>query len=169
MTREDKLANIIVRLKEVKNKQPELTLQKISDHTGVSFTTVSRVFAAGSETVSFRYESIRPIAQMLLGIDNLDEGEDDEKALKAIIQFKDARIKELEESLEREREKHINKIEKDRAQYQKRIDFLMNQIELKDHRITQLLDNLERRGLRYEELHTQYMDAMSRLLESKGD
>lgn len=167
MTREDKLANIIIRLKEVKNKQPELTLQKISDHTGVSFTTVSRVFSTGSENISFRYDSIRPIAQMLIGIDNLDEGEDDEKALKAIIQFKDARIKELEDLLEKEREKHTQKLDKERTQSRTSIDFLKHQIGLKDDRITMLLNAVEKRDIQYHELHEQYLDAMSQLLAKK--
>ena len=142
-----------------------MTLQKISDHTGVSFTTVSRVFSANSENISFRYDSIRPIAQMLLGIDNLDEGEDDEKALKAIIQFKDARIKELEDLLEKEREKHTQKSEKERAQSRTSIDFLKHQIELKDDRITMLLNAVEKRDIQYHELHEQYLDAMKRLLK----
>ena len=140
MTYEAKLANIILRLKEVKKNQPEFTLQKISDHTGVSFTTVSRVFAEGSETQSFRYDSVRPIAQMLLGIDDLDEGGEDEKALKAIIQFKDARIKELEQKLAEERERYERKIEKERTQYRSSLDFLKHQIEKKDERIDMLFD-----------------------------
>jgi len=142
MTYEAKLANIILRLKEVKKNQPEFTLQKISDHTGVSFTTVSRVFAEGSETQSFRYDSIRPIAQMLLGIDDLDEGGEDEKALKAIIQFKDARIKELEAKIDEEKEKHEKKLEKERAQFRASIDFLKHQIKLKDDRIDLLFSML---------------------------
>ena len=164
MTREDKLANIIVRLKEVKNKQPELTLQKIADHTGVSFTTVSRVFSAGSETTSFRYDSIRPIAQMLLGIDNLDEGEDDEKALKAIIQFKDARIKELESLLEKERERNIQKLDKERTQSRTSIDFLKHQIELKDERITTLMKTMVGRNEQFMELNKLYLEAMKKLM-----
>lgn len=143
MNYEAKLANIILRLKEVKNKQPEFTLQKIADHTGVSFSTVSRIFADGSENQSFRYDSVRPIAQLLLGIDDLDEGDDDEKALKAIIQFKDARIKELEQRLIEEKEKHDRKLEKERAEHRRSIDFLKHQIELKDDRIDLLLDMLK--------------------------
>lgn len=167
MTYETKLANIILRLKEVKRNQPEFTLQKISDHTGVSFSTVTRIFAEGSETQSFRYDSIRPIAQMLLGIDDLDEGDDDEKALKAIIQFKDARIKELEQKLAEEKEKHEKKIEKERMQNRTSIDFLKNQIELKDDRITRLMTGLERRGELYEELHKKYEELMAQLLANK--
>ena len=152
MTYQTKIANIIQRLKEVKENQPELTIQKISDHTGVSFTTVSRVFRPGSEADSFRYDSIRPIAQMLLGIDDLDEGGDDEKALKAIIQFKDTRIKELEAALEEEKAKHERKIEKERNQARISIDFLKHQVELKDKRIDLLMDALEDRKNQYQDL-----------------
>lgn len=140
MTYEAKIANIIARLKEVKRNQPDLTIQKISEHTGISPSTVSRIFADGSENQSFRYDSIRPIAQMLLGIDDLDEGDDDEKALKAIIQFKDSKIKELEEKLAEERIKHEKKLEKERHHYTSSIEFLKHQIQLKDDRIDLLLD-----------------------------
>ncbi len=157
MTQESKIANIIIRLKEVKDNQPGLTIQKISDHTGVSLSTVSRIFSEGSESQSFRYDSVRPIAQMLLGIDDLDEGDDDEKALKAIIQFKDTRIKELEKQLADEKEKHEKKLEKERMQNRTSIGFLKNQIELKDDRINRLLTALERRSALYEELQTKYL------------
>ena len=169
MTYQEKISNIIVRLKEVKKAKPDLTIQKIADHTGVSLTTVSRVFRDGSENESFRYDSIRPIAQMLLGIDNLDEGDEDEKALKSIIQFKDARIKELEKSLAEEKSKHEHKIEKERSQSRTSIDFLKHQIELKDARIDKLLEALENRRLQYEIINSQYLDAVSQLLKKKED
>ena len=137
---ENKISNIIKRLKDVRTHQPELTFQRISEHTGVSISTVSRIFAEGSENQTFRYDSVRPIAQMLLGIDDLDEGDEDEKALKAIIQFKDAKIKELEQKLIEEREKHEKKLEKERLHYKSSIDFLKHQIALKDDRIDLLLD-----------------------------
>lgn len=140
MTNDAKIANIILRLKEVKGKQPELTLQKISDHTGVSFSTVSRIFSDKSEAQTFRYESIKPIAKMLLGLDSLDEGEDDEKALKAIIQYKESTIEDLKAQLLAEKEKYEKKLEKERSQFRASIDFLKGQIELKDERITLLLE-----------------------------
>ena len=140
MTYEAKLSNIITRLKEVKSNHPEITLQKIADHTGVSLSTVTRIFAEGSETSSFRYESVRPIAEMLLDLDDLDEGDEDEKALKAIIQFKDTAIKQLQEQLAQEREKYEKKLEKERAEHKRKTDFLMNQIEKKDARIDWLFD-----------------------------
>lgn len=164
MTYQDKISNIIVRLKEVKNNNPEITIQKISDHTGVSMSTVTRIFAEGSESVAFRYDSIRPIAQMLLGIDNLDEGDEDEKALKAIIQLKDARIKELQEAMDAEREKHGARIEKERDSFQRSVDFLKNQINLKDARIDMLMNAVENHRVQYDELHTKYIEAMDQLI-----
>lgn len=164
MTYDSKISNIIIRLKEVKSKNPEYTIQKISDHTGVSLSTVTRVFSDGSESVSFRYDSIRPIAQMLLGLDNLDEGDDYEKALKAIIQLKDTAIKQMEQSMEGEKERCERKLEKERTQHRNSIDFLKHQIELKDDRITLLLDEIQKGREQYQELHKHYMDAMSQLL-----
>lgn len=139
MNYETKIANIILRLKEYKEDHPEITLQKISDHTGVSLSTVTRVFDKDSENKMFRYDSIKPIAKMLLGLDSLDEGDDGEKALKAIIQYKETAIAQLKEQLELEREKHEKKLEKERTQSRTSIEFLKNQILLKDERITLLM------------------------------
>ena len=134
---EYKLANIVTRLKEVKAKRPDLTLQKISDNTGVPMGTVTRVFAEGSESVAFRYESVMPIAKMLLDLDDLGEGNDDEKAYKAIIQFYETSIAQMKEQFEK-------KLEEERAEYKRRIDFLMNQVEKKDNRIDWLFDMLKK-------------------------
>ena len=133
---EYKVANIVKQLKEVIASRPELTLQRISDNTGVPFSTVSRIFAEGSENTSFRYDSIHPIATMLLDLDDLGEGNDDEKAYKAIIQFYETAINQMKEQYE-------NKIDAERADYRRRIDFLMHQIELKDDRIDKLLNMLK--------------------------
>lgn len=130
---EYKVANIVTRLKEVKAKRPDLTLQKIADHTGVPLSTVTRVFADGSESTSFRYESIQPIAKMLLDLDDLGEGDGDEKAFKAIIQFYETSITQMKEEYEK-------KLEDERAEFRKRINFLMNQVEKKDERIDWLFE-----------------------------
>ena len=130
---ETKLANIVTRLKEVKEKRPDLTLQKISDNTGVPLSTVTRVFADGSETTAFRYESVQPIAKMLLDLDDLGEGNGDEKAYKAIIQFYETSIAQMKEQFEK-------KLEEERNEHKRRTDFLINQIEKKDARIDWLFD-----------------------------
>ena len=156
MTYESLLSNIIVRLKEYRQAHPEYTLQKISDHTGISMSTVTRIFAEGSENQSFRYESIRPIAKLMLNLDDLDDGDDDEKALKSVIQFKDTVIAQLKQQLEEEKTRHERKLEKERTQNRNSIEFLKHQIELKDDRITLLLDALEDRSKQYKELHYKY-------------
>ena len=159
MTYELQLSNIIERLKSVRQLHPEYTLQYISDETGISLSTVSRIFAEGSEkleTRSFRYDSIKPIAALLLEDDLMDDNE--EKALlKAIIAMHEAEITRLEEQLALQNEKYEKKLEKDRAHSRVSIDFLKNQIALKDDRITKLLDS-------YQELHCQFMEATNRLL-----
>ena len=73
---QSKISNIIIRLKKAKNNDPEVTLQKISDQTGISMSTVTRIFSDGSENQSFRYDSLKPICLMLLGTDGLDEDMD---------------------------------------------------------------------------------------------
>ena len=62
---QSKISNIIIRLKKAKNNDPEVTLQKISDQTGISMSTVTRIFSDGSENQSFRYDSLKPICLML--------------------------------------------------------------------------------------------------------
>lgn len=168
MTYEAKLANIIVKLKKVKENHPEISLQNISDHTGVSFSTVARIFAEGSENQSFRYDSIRPIAEMLLALDDLGEGDEDERALKAIIQLKDAAIDQLKNRIEELKEKQSAKLEKERDSNDKKIEFLKRQIELKDDRITLLLNALERRNEQYQQLSQQNISLMSQIIELKA-
>lgn len=167
MTYDTKVANVIKRLKEVKSKQPGLTIQKIADHTGVSVSTVTRIFSDGSENQSFRYESVRPIAKMLLDLDDLDEGEDDEKALKAIIQFKDTAIEQLKTDIESEKERYEKKLEKERLRQAASIDFLKKQIALKDDRITLLLNAIEDRNAQYNKLYEKYDALLSQLLSRK--
>ena len=125
---QSKISNIIIRLKRAKHENPEITLQKISEQTGVSMSTVTRIFADGSENQSFRYESLKPIALLLLNSDGLDEEIDNEEVQMQINELKD---------------KYEKKLEEEREQHARNIDFLKNQIELKDDRITKLLTLLE--------------------------
>lgn len=126
---QSKITNIIIRLKKVKNESPDLTIQRISEETGVSMSTVTRIFADGSENQSFRYESLKPIAQLLLHSDGLDEEMDSDEIQMQINEVKD---------------KYERKLEKEREQHRRNIEFLKNQIELKDDRITKLLAMLEK-------------------------
>ena len=125
---QSKIETIIIRLKKAKNENPEMTLQKISDQTGVSMSTVTRIFSDGSENQSFRYESLKPIALLLLNSDGLDEEIDNDELQMALSELKD---------------KYERRLETEREQHRRTVDFLMNQINLKDDRITRLLTALE--------------------------
>lgn len=132
---------IIRSLKAVQEKQ-NFTIPQIKtmlDSTGayVSMTTLRRVFAKDSETEdSFNYETtLRPIAQVLLH----DKGHytQDEVVLakyemyEAICRHKDEVIDGLRKQLEALREEHDARCK----ECEKRQNFLMDQISLKDRRM----------------------------------
>ena len=144
--------DVILSLKHVK-REKRLSLDKILDMmqekdpaTAVSKTTLSRVFAKGSEDQLFRYETtLRPIANALLDMEEIESGDDiDTQAMKSILKLKKDLIFELESKLQtiqtEEQLKYHQKLEKETAKFQKSIDFLKSQIDLKDKRIDQLLD-----------------------------
>ena len=138
--------DLILKLKAVRVEK-NLSLGEIEARTEqngehVSMASLSRVFAEGSENNSFRYEgTLKPIANAILDIDTIEDDDDlDTQALKIMLQYKADKIKELEAALDHEKAKHHDKMEKEREQYSKRIEFLMKQIELKDNRIDQLLE-----------------------------
>ena len=102
----------------------------------VSETTIKKVFAEGSEACGFNYETtLKPIISVLLG-DHEETAETD--MMISVAEFKAAKIKDLEAQLERMENS-----------YKRRIDFLKNQIEIKDARIdkrdemiTKLIDTI---------------------------
>lgn len=138
---QSQITNIVIRLKKAKNKNPELTLEKIVDDTGVSESTVKRIFKDGSEEKSFRYESLKPLCLYLLGTDGLDEEIDNDEMQLRLAQLK---------------EKYENKLEAEREQHNKSIEFLKHQIEKKDARIDLLLNALEDRAEQYKLLKSQF-------------
>lgn len=140
------IKDIIIHLKQVKQER-ELSLNDIYDlieKSGeiLSRSSIQRVFAEGSENSSFKYEeTIRPIANALLDIETLEETDSlDTQAMKVILKYKIQLIKELEHKLESSKLKYHEKLDRERANYDKTIDFLKNQISLKDKRMDQLLE-----------------------------
>ena len=148
---------IILKLKEVREEKGlsygdilEL-MEKNGDF--ISKSTLSRLFAEGSEDGSFKYEeTIRPIAKALLDIETIEETDDmDVQAMKSLLKYKMQLIEDLEKKVEdlnneltKEKLKHHEKMDKERANFQKSLDFCREQISLKDKRIDQLLDTNER-------------------------
>lgn len=135
-----KIAEIISKLKKVREENG-LSYQKIvelveKNGEAVSLSTVKRVFEEGSESYGFQYENtLKPIADAVLGIyESSDTVTPDEAdALKAIIDYKSDRITELRAQLERTEES-----------YRRRLDFLKDQIALKDKRIDRRDDMIEK-------------------------
>lgn len=146
---QSKISNLIIKLKKAKNDDPEMTLQKICDSTGVSMSTIQRIFADNSENQSFRYESLKPISFLLLGTDGLENDMDSDELQMQVAEIKD---------------KYEKKLEKEREQHRKSITFLMKQIDLKDDRITFLLNALEDRVQQYKLLKSQYDELMAQVL-----
>ena len=157
--------DIIMKLKEVR-KEKDLSYSNILDlmeKTGdfLSKSTISRVFQDGSENLSFRYEeTIRPIAKALLDIETIEDNDDvDVQAMKSLLQYKIKRIEELEQQIEqlessfnKEKVKMLEKMELERSQWSKSIDFLKEQISYKDKRIDLLLEAVQTKDSRYDEV-----------------
>ena len=154
----NKTKDLIIKLKAVKEEKG-LSLNKIADlveQNGdfISRSSIQRVFADGSEDSSFRYEdTIRPIAKALLDIENIEDDDSlDTATLKALLKYKMQRIEDLENQLEHlqaaldnEKLKRHEKIDDIRNEYERKIDFLKDQITLKDKRMDLLLEALLRK------------------------
>lgn len=151
--------DIILQLKEVREEKG-LSYNDILDlmeKNGdfLSKSTISRVFADGSEEMNFRYEeTIKPIANALLDIENIEDDDTiDTKAMKALLKFKSQRISEmerqieqLETALDKEKIRANEKLEQERERFNRSIDFLKEQISLKDKRMDLLLNAVFQNG-----------------------
>ena len=138
---QEKIADIISRLKKVREENG-LSYQRISDlveQNGgyVSLSTIRRVFEEGSEAYGWQYENtLRPIADAVLGVYAPSEGVADEEtveALRAVIRYKNERLAELEALLARTEDS-----------YRRRLEFVKDQVTLKDARIDRRDDLIER-------------------------
>lgn len=157
--------DIIIQLKEVREEKglsynDILSLmEKNGDY--LSKSTISRVFSDGSEELSFRYEeTIRPLAKVLLDIETIEDDDNlDTRAMKSLLKYKIQRIEELEKQVEKLENDIVKmklsnheKMEAEREVYNRRVDFLKNQIELKDKRMDQLLEAVFTKDKLYNEL-----------------
>ena len=150
--------DIIIQLKKIREEK-NLSYGDILDlmeknHEAVSKSTLSRVFAEGSEENYFSYDgTLRPIANALLDIEDIeDEDNADIRVMKSLLQYKIERIDDLEKQLDEEKIKAHEKLDELREEHKKRIEFLMNQIELKDKRIDALLNAVYTKDEQHKEL-----------------
>lgn len=124
-------------------------LKKMMEEAGeipLSPATFSRLKEKDSENNrNFNYDyTLAPLARVL-GIDAIDANDSEgTKALKEMLRLKHVRIKELEQQLNKEIVKRHEQVEAIREQSKNSLDFLREQVDLKDARIDKLLDRVGR-------------------------
>ena len=156
----NKTRDLIIKLKAVKDEKGYSLndIVNLVEQNGdfISRSSIQRVFADGSEDSSFRYEdTLRPIAKALLDIENIEDTDSlDVATLKALLKYKMQRIEDLENQLEHlqaaldnEKLKRHEKIDDIRNEYERKIDFLKDQITLKDKRMDLLLEAILRKEI----------------------
>ena len=162
---------LIIQLKKVREEK-HLSFNDILDlmeQNGdyLSKSTLSRVFAEGSEDVSFRYdETIRPIAKAILDVDKIEEDDnDDVQALKRLVQQNEKLIAGLQQQItkleldkDEERLSDLEKMEREREAWSRSIDFLKDQITKKDDRIDKLLNAVQVKDEIINDLHDQLQE-----------
>lgn len=159
------LKDIIIELREVQVEKGWSYTQilKMMEENGDygSKSTLSRLFGDNWEDYSFDYErTIRPIAKALLGIENIEDTDDmDTKAMKSLLKYKILRMEELEEqvqnlksALDKEKVKYHEKLDAERERHQKSIEFLKEQVSLKDKRMDMLLEAVFEKDKQHKEM-----------------
>lgn len=170
--------DIIIKLKEVREEKglSYTDILNLMEKNGdyLSKSTISRVFAEGSEDLSFKYEeTIRPIANALLDIETIEDDDDmDIQAMKSLLKYKIQRIEELEAqirdlkaSLDREKVRYHEKLDKERDRYETNIAFLNKQIDLKDKRMDQLLEAVFKKDEQHAQMLAQLLSCQKCHLE----
>lgn len=157
--------DIIIKLKQVREEKGLSygdildLMEKNNDYLAKS--TISRVFADGSEEQSFRYEeTIRPIAKALLDMETIEEDDDSSvQGLKTILKYKMQIIEDLEKQvaslktdLDKQKIRANEKLEKEREGFNRSIDFLKEQVNLKDKRMDFLLEAVQRKDQLHEDM-----------------
>ena len=104
----EKNSLLITQLKQVR-KEKQYSYQYIVNECerigySVSMSTVSRVFAKDSEEQGFRFATLRPIARVVLDLDederNKAASPDEADAMKTLIDIKDKQIADLQRQVE---------------------------------------------------------------------
>lgn len=136
------LITLLKQIRQEKNLSFDKILSMMEDNGDyLSKSTLSRVFQDGSEdNGSFRYETLKPIADVLLDVEHIETDDTtDTKAYKSMLKLKKEIIEELKTANERTKIDYANKLQKETEKFQKSLEFVKHQIELKDQRIDALL------------------------------
>lgn len=158
--------NLIIQLKQVREEK-NLSYADINDlieKSGgypLAKSTLSRLFAEGSEDESFKYEeTLRPVAIALFDVnDNEEEDSKDVRVLKSMIQLNTQTINNNKQLIERIEAAHASemlniheKIEQERERWEDHISFLKQQIVLKDELIKSYSEAVKLKDSQYQTL-----------------
>lgn len=141
---------LIAKLREVKEERG-LSLNDIVEMTGkaVSKSTLQKLFAEDADATTFRYETtIKPVANVLLDIDTLEEDDTDNvQAMKLLLKYKSKRIDELEReiarlsaSLDHEKVKRHEAIDEERRRFEGQEVLYREQLAYKDKRMDSFIE-----------------------------
>lgn len=161
-----KTKDLIIRLKQIRTEK-NLSYADINDliEQGGGYplakSTLSRLFADGSEDESFKYEeTLRPVAIALLDVNDLEEDDSkDVRVLKSMIQLNTQTINNNKSLIERIEAAHATemlniheKIDQERERWEEHISFLKQQITLKDELIKSYSDAVKLKDSQYQTL-----------------
>ncbi len=127
----------------------------------VAHTTIGRFFSKGKRNdYNYHYEdTIRPLAELLLDVDTIEQNDDIEtQAMKNFVKVKGKMIDELESEIN-----VYERLEKERAQSRRSIEFLKTQIERKDERIDRLMESNEMKDNKILELTQQINEMITQM------
>lgn len=136
------LITLLKQIRQEKNLSFDKILSMMEDNGDyLSKSTLSRVFQDGSEdNGSFRYETVKPIADVLLDVEHIETDDTtDTKAYKSMLKLKKEIIEELKTANERTKIDYADKLQEETEKFQRSLEFVTHQIELKDQRIDALL------------------------------
>lgn len=146
----------------------EALLKEKGKEGAVAHTTIGRFFSKSKrKEYNYRYEdTIRPLAEILLDVDTIEKDDDTEtEAMKNFVKVKGKLIDNLErENHELESEISIyERLEAERKQSRRSIEFLKTQIERKDQRIDRLMDSCLQKDEQIMELNQQINDLIAQM------
>lgn len=127
----------------------------------IAHTTIGRFFSKEKRDIyNYRYDdTIRPLAEILLDVDTNEIDDDTEtQAMKTFVRVKGKMIDELESEIN-----VYERIEKEREQFARSIEFLKTQIERKDQRIDRLMASCEQKDTQILELTNKINDLIEQM------
>ena len=144
----------------------------------VAHTTIGRFFSKEKRNeYNFHYEdTIRPLAELLLDIDTIENTDDTEtQAMKSFVKVKRNKIEELELALAKEKKKRhdiIDKYEHDilklREQHELDTKLLREQVAYKDKRLDQFIGAMFTKDKKIDDLSEQIRQMTQKLIDCEN-